>query len=526
MKLENLVGELLVEMDKKEILIKKVGLNDFNADTLVRICGPLAVLLGNKLIDRFINSEQSRSEIITWMNVNNAIRQYQQQLTSIMDWIRAGLDGNVGQYKTLPFIEMWEESVKWHDSLGIGEGEIDYDEKNKVVLDFRKDGIGFYWANLGTNDSDEECNRMGHCGRTGYGNTIFSLRETKRISPKHTKNVSHITAAVGKSSSPGNNMTRSGAGVIYQMKGQKNSKPKEEYHPYIVPFVLSKYVTGFGSEYNSRDDFKLSDLPENDIKKIYKKKPKLFTSYADKKLLWGMGVLPKPDMTFTLEVNTDGLDSYVDGDWDAHTWTDKKTNTKHVTTLFELILRGDSWELYEPGDYDGDWSDALDYHVDKPMTEKLWGIVKKYAVDQEVELEPEMSLEDAIKEVDDDHNIRNAIRSALHNEESNSYYNHVYKILKECCEKLGEVLQMNDGGVKIKIDLDNFLNDVDGETLTHGSIMDEYMENCNSKLDCVFDELMGNSYIDKPKFEYDDRWYPDVDDKGFNETLQYRLDEI
>lgn len=511
MKFENLIGQLLVEIDKREVLIKKVGLNDFNADTLVRICGPLAVLLGNKLIDRFTNSEKTRSEIIIWMNENNSVRQYQQQLTSIMDWVRAGLDGNIGQYKSLPFLTLWEESVKWHDSLGEGEGDIDYEEKNDIVLDFRKDGMGFYWVNLGTNDSREECTRMGHCGRTGYGNTIFSLRETKRISPKHTKNVSHITAAVGGSSNY--------PGLVFQMKGEKNSKPKEEYFPYIVPFVLSKYVTGFGSEYNSKNDFKLSDLPENDIKKIYKKKPKLFTSYADKKILWGMGIIEKPNMVFTLEVEPDRLDSYVDGDWDAHTWTDK-SGIKHKTTLFELILRGDTWELYERGGYDSDWSDALDYHVDKPTTTRLWGIVKKYAVEQDVELEPEMSLEDAIKEVDGDHDIRNAIRSALHDEESNSYHNHVYKILKECCEKLGEVLQMNDEGVKIKIDLDNFLNDVDGETL------DEYMENCNSKLDCVFGELMGNSYIDKPKFDYDDRWYPDVDNKGFNETLQYRLDEI
>jgi hypothetical protein len=67
------------------------------------------------------------------------------------------------------------------------------------------------------------------------------------------------------------------------LKGPKNSKPQAEYHQYILPlfFVLGGggeeedyLIQGFGSEYASDLDFKITDLPDDTIKELYKSKIK------------------------------------------------------------------------------------------------------------------------------------------------------------------------------------------------------------------------------------------------------------
>ena len=134
----------------------------------------------------------------------------------------------------------------------------------------------------------------------------------------------------------------------------------------------------------------------------------------------------------------------------------------------------------------------------------------------------DLSLEDIIEEVDDDHDIRNALGNSINVAEANDYVAYLDKILIKCLEEYGTVEQMNDEGVKVKIDLEKI---VDKSSISN-SELDEYYEACNDKPDCVFGELVGNSWIDKPKFSTDDRWYPDIDNKYFNELLKERLSEI
>ena len=101
---------------------------------------------------------------------------------------------------------------------------MDYEEKHPIILDFRnQNGIGYYWVDLETYNSPEECERMGHCGRSSKGR-LLSLRSYRLYPGTDIKlNKSHLTAAIGDD------------GIMYQLKGPKNSKPKEEYHPYILP---------------------------------------------------------------------------------------------------------------------------------------------------------------------------------------------------------------------------------------------------------------------------------------------------
>jgi hypothetical protein len=96
--------------------------------------------------------------------------------------------------------------------------------------------------------------------------------------------------------------------------------------------------------------------------------------------------------------------------------------------------------------------------------------------------------------------------------------------LKSCLEEYGKVTEFGYEGVKVTIDLDNFTDNVDEEDLN------DFFEKCEGEPSCVFYDIMFGSgyggYVDKPKFSVDDRWYPDINETYFNESLSERLSEI
>jgi len=321
--LKKLNEGLISEASKKKVLIDKVGLSEENADYLDKTCGSLAVWMANKLIDlqlvnmaswraSGIETQLTKQNAIDKLNSGNLKNYYGQKVTEIMDWVRIGLDGNLGEYKNLSIEELLKKSKEWHDSLGIGGGEINYVEKNPIILDFRnKDGEGFYWVDLQTNNSTEECERMGHCGRTGYGNNLYSLRDVRKLpNGKYTINKSHLTASIGRD------------GTLYQLKGPKNSKPKEEFHSYILPLFYYEteddgyLIDGFGTEYASERDFKLTDLPDSVIKDLYTNRPELFGTRSLQRKLIDLGVIEAPQINYhiTLNIKPDDVGRYVDGD--------------------------------------------------------------------------------------------------------------------------------------------------------------------------------------------------------------------
>jgi hypothetical protein len=507
----------LLEASKKDVLIQKVGFSEENATELDNLAGPLSVWLGNKLIDNMLLTMQqaelpdaTKPRAIKLVNDNVYVRQKRNEIQSIMDWIRVGLNGNVNQYRDLSFVELFENSKKWHDELGVGEGDINYKEENEIIRDYRKDGVGFYWVNLETSNSPEECNRMGHCGRTNSSNTIYSLRETKQLNQKYTLNKSHLTAAVGNDD-----------GIIYQLKGPKNSKPTERFHPYIMDLLLhDEHIKGFGSEYASSQDFSILDLGEDDVREIYRERPELFNDRKSKRALAKLGIIdnPKIDTIFDLELEPGDVRYYVDNDYTVRKYKDQRGNTREIG-MFETLLSGDVWDLFDGG-YSGDWKNALEYYVDSSNTEMIWNIVKQYAEDKEFNLE-NVSLVEAIDELDDNYEIQNALSSALTDAESDSSYEYYMKQLKSALEEIGEVIKMNDEGVTLRIDLQKVIDDVSPDE----DDLDEMYDRCDDSPECVFRELIGD-YYDKPNFYVDSRWSPDVNENYFNEVLYDRLSDI
>ena len=515
---------ILNEASKKDILINKLGLSEENAEILDRLCGPLSVWIGNKFIeyiylkkyqysphDRNTGNERTK-KVVDYLNRSRLLNghRHRAEITGIMDYIRVGRGGNINSIKDLDFTNLLRLSNEWHNSLDIGEGDFNYIEKNDIIRDYRKDGLGYYWADLNTSDSREECHRMGHCGRTNLENTIYSLREVKKIGEGYTINKSHLTAAVGDVD-----------GKIYQLKGSKNSKPQEKYFPYIVDLLINTpHIRGFGSEYNSANDFKISDLNESDVRNLYKLRPDLFTGRREKTLLQSLGLLEKTSDIFQFKIDPDDVHRYVDGDWVVRRVKSKDGRTT-TYGLFESLLSRDLYGLYDTR-YDGDWKDALNYYVNKESIARIKDIVTKKAQNLNIDI-TDYNLKEAIDEVDEDDEIKEMLSYTVETASSDAEYDYFYKKLKSCLSDYGNVLDMDDTGVLIEVNFDSFVK----KFQVNDEDLDSSYESCNDDIKCVFEEIViGNYAVDKPEFSIDSRWSPEIDRENFNEILSERLNEI
>jgi hypothetical protein len=532
--LEGYKKSFLNEASKKDVLVNKLGLSPESAESIDRRFKGLSVWITNKLLsmvgNTFMKNGISLTKEETLKEFENSMLRgrLNTSLTSVSDYIRVGLNGNVSSIKDLRYSEIYEKSKLWHDSLEIGSGKINYEEKNPIVIDFRdENGNGFYWVNLMTNNSPEECERMGHCGRSSYGN-LYSLREVKPISDKYKLNKSHLTAAIGDD------------GILYQLKGTKNSKPKDEFHKYILPLFYTLggggeeddyLIQGFGSEYASQQDFKLSDLPNEVIIDLYKNRPELFDTRSLRRKLVKLGVIEAPqiDYNITLKIDPDYVGDYVAGDYVlSRRKVKKKTpaggeyESTVETRLFETILSGNAWELWD--NYDVDWKSSLNYNVNKENEEYIVRLLKLMASGNTENFDEEefnsKDIEELIKEYDEDDEIKNAISNATSSAESDDYVNHLYGELKSELEEIGHVESMTDEGVVMKINMEPYLNNLSDDEY------DEYMERCDDDLECVLKEMISDGQIEIGKFSIDDRWYPDVDEKYFNEMLNDNLGDI
>ena len=84
-----------------------------------------------------------------------------------------------------------------------------YIEKNKIILDYRINGIGFYWVDLEKLFCIESMVRMQDCGRVNYNHTTLELRQQFL-----NRNESHMIVVY-------DTITNN----INQVKGKKSSKP-------------------------------------------------------------------------------------------------------------------------------------------------------------------------------------------------------------------------------------------------------------------------------------------------------------
>ena len=260
---------LILEGKYSDTINKKIGLPKDISDDLEERYGKYSIWFSNILFNSIENKyiyEKEDPKINVKNLINNENKEIidfsnqeyiekQSAFNYILDWLKGRnsepvIENDKIDFKNLSFKEAVGRSVKWHKEISkIASGTIK-DEQGEIVMTFPD---GYYWINLNSKNCEDEAKAMGHCGR-GSG-VLYSLRQNKK--PVVTTDIEN--------------------GSVKQMRGKANTKPKKEYHRYILDFILSDLVKKFEyNSYNSQDNFYITDLSEKDINKVIKVKPSLF----------------------------------------------------------------------------------------------------------------------------------------------------------------------------------------------------------------------------------------------------------
>jgi hypothetical protein len=331
---------------------------------------------------------------------------------------------------------------------------------------------------------------MGHCAST-RGDTLYSLRETKRINDKFTLSKSHLTAAIQWGGS---------GDKILQLKGQKNSKPAEKYHKYIVELLITDKIDiiGFGSEYDSASDFKITDLGDESLKVIIEEKPELLDIFLRVEAYKKGLIKEKPKTIFDITIKNHHYKYFLDNFGNSE------------EKFLEKVFSGD---LYNDSGYS--WEDFVHY-TDNNLEQKIEDYVdniyrsKKWSTDDSENNQDEfydMELSNKIKEIDD-HDLQSVLRQSLDRANETAVYDAYYQYYRGLFEEYGDVLDFNDEYVKIRIDILNLYelkNYPDLATYT--------------KLEDLFFDAATENQIDKPRVNTNRINDPYPNDEDFVENF-------
>lgn len=521
--------ELLNEAKSKlDVLVNKFGMEEANAKVLDDILGPLSIWMANKLGEYYskMYNENYPTPKVALSKLYLRASSYRSQFASIKDYIVVGLNGNKSSLDNLNYKEIYDKSKEWHDSLNLGDAEINYKEpqNHTIIDDFRENGEGYYWVALNTNNSDEECKRMGHCGRSSRGN-LYSLRSDKKMGGKYTLNRSHLTTAIGTD------------GILYQLKGPKNSKPKEEYHEYILPLFSYEddgdyLIKGFGTEYASQQDFKLEDLPIETLKELYKDRPELFKSRGlqSKMRQLGIEIQVEPlESRFNIDLAFEGIHNIIDGD--KVSGSEVHNRRKYNKYLSQDVLSNNFDSIYQYFDenfYPESWEEILETYVYEGLKSHIRRLLMMMVERDEEDIKliknyENKDLVEFINEVDVNDEIKNAIMDKYRDVSMTSYMDTLYQSLIETLEMYGNV-NVGNNYVTIDGDLSNFVDMDDPEVI---EVYDEVeSEHDEIYTDFVFDKLLYGNIIPKAEWRIPNPDDVDIDEDSFNDNLNDELNSI
>jgi hypothetical protein len=545
----------------KEVIMKKIGFNEETADYFVSKSEKFAIWLADSILKEelrekgYTKEKYLNSNVSSWGNIN---WQYSDSIRLILDWLQHPVTPKQ-DLKKLSFAQAKEFAKEWHNDLQVLGGDIDFiePEKNTILKKYpvNADGIEYYWVFIPSNYCDLESSRMGHCGRTGYGNNLISLRSVKPYGKGHTINDSHITIAYGMND-----------GIFYQIKGKKNNKPAEKYFPYIFDLVKSAIkdndieysktsnkfdennklmrskslleFNGFGSEYGDEEDYGFDDMKKEELRELYQLKPtifndadsilavydagvitneelqtqydvnspnSIFSSFGNQMKLYERGIILNPPSTIVqLDISCDKISRYLDLGRDIN------------DDLVEDVLCGviddyyDNWSYY----YDN-WSDLLG-NLNNENEEKIIEEIVRITGLSKTEVKENginyyLNGDDENFSQEEFTQIFRVLANAQNNADTSDYHNYLYSNIKSALEELGEVESLNDEGAKITIDLSNLLSeeDISGQ-------MDYYEF---TDIADLFEEEISMGHIDLPKLIIDDRYTPYGSSKDFNDYI-------
>jgi hypothetical protein len=505
------------------VLVNKIGVWEPLAKDIVEICGNFSVIMFNKRFNEelsiYSNSrltqEEKKKIVLKYFNdnANNFFRGFGNRATlvAIMDWVRTGLNGNLGEYKDASIQILSYMSEQWHRSLEVGDAQIDYKEDKDIIIDYREDGLGYYWVSLGVQHCDKESKRMGHCGRSqGF---LYSLRQYTSTTKNHTLNKSLLTASIKKD------------GTLLQLKGPQNSKPKKEYNDFILDLLEYNkdgdyLIKSFGYEYDSKNDFKLSDLNKNEYTLLYQKRPELFKSYSNLKKLDTLG-LKKWEGFGKVDVDMYyySFSPYINF---GNSRSDKQKYYLDALASKKILAGKKIYDLQEW------WDDQL-------LNEATVKMIRNILAKRSGKIIDFVNTLDLINRYGND--IKMAIFETYDAIYGLEFINHIKQRIREALAIYGEVTQFNSYGTNdhliLLADLDNFIDTLGVDE----TIIDELQFNVNDKKS-FFERLIEEIYNDNDKdntkvqlllatrFKYDQEYEPDEMDRRFIAHLQGQISQI
>jgi hypothetical protein len=227
------IFDIKKEFTEKDVIIKKIGLSEENADFLISLSPTFAVWLADSIIQLSTNSNLygTKNETIEALNKSPyLITQLRERIRGILDWLQHPSTPKQN-LRELTFAEAEKKSEEWHEELSTSGGDIDYTEpKENIILKKyapNEFGITYYWVFIPKSKCDIEGKRMGHCGTTS-ASSLISLRSVRAYTESSTITDSHVTVAYDLQD-----------GKFYQGKAKKNAKPSQKYFPYIFDLIKS-----------------------------------------------------------------------------------------------------------------------------------------------------------------------------------------------------------------------------------------------------------------------------------------------
>ncbi len=288
---------LLTEAKNTDIIVNKIGLpseisewltndynekfqlwiaNNFKKEAVKRISGGKEIVAN--IMIKMLKGDKTQSSLKIQLNRQKLYFQgvFQLVVTWLQNRREISPETDEINLNTLTFELAVQRADIWHEKVQRLKAEQITDESGKIIKTYPD---GFYWLDLQTGNCRAEANAMGHCGQAGASGTLYSFRKNRQP---------YLTGEVNKIN-----------GVLVQLRGRANTKPKVEYHDRIMDFLLEPKVGVISfspSTYRPDANFELKDLNLNQIIQLYSQKPTLFSENELYKVL-----LKYPD--FATQVN-------------------------------------------------------------------------------------------------------------------------------------------------------------------------------------------------------------------------------
>jgi DNA repair protein RadC len=259
------IFDIKKDFSEKDVIIKKIGLNENLAEYLVSVSPTFAVWFADAIVENEIEERQESKEVVLKAineksfskNTNYFNNNFGGSIREILDWLQHPSTPKQN-LRDLSFNEALEKSRQWHQELTTSGGDLNFVEpdENTILITYPPNEFGktYYWVFIPKNYCDIESSRMGHCGRTGAG-SLISLRSFFTNINNESVTDSHVTIAYNKDD-----------GLFYQAKGKQNRKPVEKYFPYIFNLIKLMASGKLEEEYKLKLEDKLNDLRSQEKK--------------------------------------------------------------------------------------------------------------------------------------------------------------------------------------------------------------------------------------------------------------------